>query len=93
MNTFFLVPFWGCYYKQKATGTTIDFFYSPEVTSHFHRALYPFTIELRPSGLRGGQGFILPASEIKPVGKEGWAAFRTMVEGCKEELTGSKYDL
>lgn len=62
------------------TGTASDWFYGNEVFTKFGHRVYGYTIELRPKNAFGGQGFILPPSEIIPTGEEIFAAMRYFVK-------------
>jgi murein tripeptide amidase MpaA len=58
----------------QATGTSVD--YANDVS----KSKYTFTIELRDTGT---YGFVLPASQILPTGKETWAGFRYLLLNMK----------
>ena len=67
------------------SGTASDWFYAgKEVSGSFGHHVYGYTIELRPKSAFGGQGFILPPSEIIPTGEEIVAAFRYFVRHVVE---------
>lgn len=54
----------------RVSGSSID--YVADVTG----AKYAFTLELRDTGY---YGFVLPASQILPIGEETWAGFRYLL--------------
>ncbi len=55
-----------------ATGTSVD--YVQDVS----KGKYVFTIELRDTG---NYGFVLPANQILPTGKETWEGFKYLLAG------------
>ncbi|ORZ37181.1 hypothetical protein BCR44DRAFT_1430632 [Catenaria anguillulae PL171] len=59
------------------TGTASDWFYTVSKTSASGQTIKPYgiTFELRPASAWGGSGFILPANQIIPTGREIYPAF------------------
>lgn len=55
----------------QATGTSVDY------VNDVSKSKYTFTIELRDTG---NYGFVLPASQILPTGKETWEGFRYLLK-------------
>lgn len=53
---------------------------SDDWTLDFGKAEYSYTMELRDKGSRG---FVLPPSEIRPSGEEGWAGTKYMLATLK----------
>ena len=66
------------------SGSASDWFYGDEVAAAFGRHVYGYTIELRPSGNQGGNGFVLPPDQIIPVGEEIFAAMKYFVKAVSE---------
>jgi hypothetical protein len=62
------------------TGAASDWFYSEEVAKIFGHHVYGMTIELRPKGSAGANGFILPPNQIIPTGEEILPAFLQFAE-------------
>jgi hypothetical protein len=54
------------------SGSIRDYFYSNNATADGATRVYSYTVELSPNSNSGGNGFILPPSEIVKVGAE-WA--------------------
>lgn len=52
------------------SGSAADWFYSDAVAQVFAHHVYAYTIELRPKGMAGAGGFVLPPDQIIPVGEE-----------------------